>query len=80
MVGAIAEPPATGVTVPTPLSMMRLVAFAVVQVRVGAPLVTNVFGVAVSVQVGAEGGGGVVVTVIEVVQVTLPPAPVAVPV
>jgi hypothetical protein len=54
--------------------MVRDVAFEVVHEMDGAPLPTNVVGVAVSVHVGAGGG----VTVIVSLQVPCPPGPVTV--
>ena len=77
MNGAPTDPLATGLTAPIELSIENVVALVVVQVRVGAPPLTNVLGAATSVQVGAP-GGGVGVTVTGAVQWTVPPAPVAV--
>jgi hypothetical protein len=90
VIGAVlVEPAATGVTVPILLSIENEVALVVVQERVDESPELIEVGFAVSVQ--ASGGGppppppqlevqtgGVTVTV--VVQVTVPPGPVAVPV
>jgi len=71
-------PPATGVTTPTPLSMVVEVTFDVVQVRSTVePRVTEL-AEAESVHTGAGVTGGVTVTV--ALQVTVPPGPTAVPV
>jgi hypothetical protein len=73
-------PEATGVTAPMELSSVNVDALVVVHDSVEAePLVTE-DGSAESVQVGALGGGGAVVTVTVAVHVTVPPGPVAVPV
>lgn len=58
------------------LSMENDVAFAVVHESVDVPPWSTDEGDAESVQVGAEGGGGL--TVMSVEQCTVPPAPVAV--
>jgi hypothetical protein len=78
----LVEPAATGVTSPTPLSIVKSVASEVVHESVEeSPGLTD-DGLAESVQASSGGvpppPGGVTVTV--VVQVTVPPAPVAVPV
>jgi len=79
------EPEATGVTEPTPLLILKDVAFAVVHERTEeAPVVIDV-GEADSAHVGTEGGGGggggtgAEVTVMDAEHVTEPPSPVAVP-
>ncbi len=79
--GDVVAPPGTGVTAPMPLSIEKLVAFAVVHVRDEVwPAALSVVGLAVSVQVGAGGGGGKTVTVTAAVHVLVPPGPVTVPV
>ena len=50
-------PPATGVTAPTLLFMVNVVAFVVVQVRTDEPPTVTEVGPATRVQVGAAGGG-----------------------
>ena len=69
------EPPATGVTAPTPWSMEADVEFVVVHVSVEEEPETIEVGEATRVQDGAF-GTSVIVTV--ATQVTVPPAPVAV--
>ena len=71
-------PDATGVDVPTLLSIEKVAAFVVVQESEDESPEFMTAGFAESVQ--ASVGGGVVVTVTVAVQVTVPPAPVAVPV
>ena len=71
------EPLATGVTAPTFWSIENVFAFVVVHESVEALPETIEVGLAESVQVGAEGGGGGVVTVIVAEQCTEPPGPVA---
>ena len=75
--GVVVEPPATGVASPIPLSIESAVAFAVVQVRVAVPPESTLVGLAERVHAGAEGAA---VTVTGAEHVTVPPAPVAVPV
>ena len=67
-------PPATGVTVPMPLSMLADVAFVVVHVSIAVWPAVMVAGDAVKVAVG--GGGGWTVTV--AFAVAVPKGPVAV--
>jgi hypothetical protein len=67
------EPAETGETLPTPLSIVALVAFVVVHESVEASPALIVFGFAVSVHVGAEGGEVVTVTVVS--HVAVPPFP-----
>jgi hypothetical protein len=76
----VAEPPTTGITAPMALLIENEVAFVVVQERIEEPPEFTFVGFAESVQVGADGGGGVAVTVTVALQVTEPPEPVAVPV
>jgi len=82
MSGVMAEPAATGVTLPMRLSIEKAVELAVVHERMDEPPAITEIGLAESVQVGAEGGGGggggVTVTVAE--QYATPPEPIAVPV
>jgi len=74
------EPEATGVTEPTPLSILKVVAFAVVHERTDeAPVVIDV-GEAEREHVGADGDGGTGETFTDAEHVTEPPSPVAVPV
>lgn len=74
----LTEPAFAGVTEPTPWSMVNVSALSVVHVSVvWSPEFTAV-GLAESVHEGAPGGFGV--TVIAAAHVTVPPAPVAVPV
>jgi hypothetical protein len=75
----VVVPDATGVTEPTPVSMLNAVAFVVVHERSDEAPVVIEEGDEEKVQVGAPGGGGEV-TMIVAVQVIEPPAPVAVPV
>ena len=62
------------------MSILALVVFVVLHESVEALPETIEVGLAESVQVGADGGGGVVVTVTVAEQCTVPPEPVAVPV
>jgi hypothetical protein len=71
----VADPAATGVTAPIPLSILKEVAFVVVQESVELSPACIDDGFALSVQVGR---GGVTVTVTFAVQCTVPPEPVAV--
>ena len=78
--GVFADPLTTGETEPTPLLMVSVSPFVVVHDSTEcSPLFIEV-GDAVSVQVGAAGGGGRSVTVIVAEQSAEPPRPVAVPV
>lgn len=69
---------ATGVDVPTPLSILKALAFSIVHERADDEPILIAAGEAESVQDGAE-GGGVGVTVSVVAHVAVPPAPVTVP-
>jgi hypothetical protein len=71
------EPPATGVTEPIELLIVKEVACVVVHESAAESPVVIEVGEAVRVHVG---GGGVTVTVTVVLQWTVPPVPVAVPV
>jgi hypothetical protein len=73
------EPDATGVTLPMPWLMLNEEAFEVVQERFEGKPFWILEGEAVSVQVGAEGGGGGDTMVIVVEHVAVPPGPVTVP-
>lgn len=72
------EPVATGVTAPMPWFNANVVAFVVVHESAEAPPASMEEGLPESVQVGAGGGGGSVVTDTLAGHVTEPPAPVAV--
>ena len=52
-------PDAIGATEPTPVSMVNVVAFVVVHERTDEAPVTIEAGAAISVHVGAAGGGGI---------------------
>src|SRR3989344_534617 len=70
--GVVVEPPATGVTEPIPWSIVKEVAFVVVQVRVAVPFLSTSCGLA---DRGQTGVGGAVRTRTTIGQDLRPPSP-----